>query len=360
MVSSEASPWAKSGGLADVLGALPTALAGLGHSVAVVIPRYMSARTAPAARVIQGLPIALGRRIYSVSVWQLTEGAVSIFFVDQPELFDRPGLYGDARGDYPDNHLRFALLSKAALEIVRRLYPADLIHCHDWQAALAPAYLKNPRLVDPARLGIRTLLTIHNLGYRGVFARSAASEISLPAEFDNPAGFEFWGDISFLKAGIVFADAINTVSRRYAEEIQTPEYGFSLDGLLRERKDALSGIVNGVDYVRWNPETDPLIPARYTAEQVAAGHLAGKQACKRELLREMGLPEKAMERPLMGIVSRFAAQKGFDLIGEAAEEMFRDERLPDSSRKRGPAWEDLFRDLAGAVSGANRGAVRLR
>src|SRR5947209_6956779 len=165
MVSSEAAPWAKSGGLADVLGALPDALVRLGHEVATVIPRYMGAKTAAANRVLRGLRLALGTHTYDVDVWEFRNGGAPLYFVDHPLLFDRTGLYAAAHGvDYPDNHIRFAVLSKAALEIERRLFRADVIHCHDWQASLVPAYLKDPRVADPSRLGIRTLLTIHNLG----------------------------------------------------------------------------------------------------------------------------------------------------------------------------------------------------
>ena len=350
MVSSEASPWAKSGGLADVLGALPKALAFRGHAVATVIPRYMGAKTAQATRVIRGLPIAFGKRIFEIAIWKLRADETTFFFVDEPLLFDRPGLYGDKDGDYPDNHIRFAVLSRAALEISRRLFPADIIHCHDWQTSLVPAYLKDPRVVDPSMLGIRTLLTIHNLGYQGLFDKSALAEIGLPDEFFTPNGMEFWGKINFLKAGIVFADALNTVSRKYAEEIQTPEYGFGLDGLLRERRSVLSGIVNGADYSRWNPEADPWIAAHYSADEIASGNLAGKQTCKRELLREMGLPEKANNRPLLGIISRFTGQKGFDLIGEAAPDLFTGDLLQDDVYLAAlgdgePQWENLFRML---------------
>src|SRR4051794_11939057 len=179
MVSSEAAPWAKSGGLADVLGSLPSEVAGLGHSVAVVIPRYMEARNAPVKRVIRDLRIALRGRIYDVSILELQsrDSGVTVYFVDHPGLFDRPGLYGDEQGDFPDNHIRFAVLSRAALEVSRRLFPTDLIHCHDWQAALVPIYLKllqgnGTRPVDPHFIGIRTLLTIHNLGYQGIFTRA--------------------------------------------------------------------------------------------------------------------------------------------------------------------------------------------
>ena len=345
MVSSEAGPWAKSGGLADVLEALPPALTRLGHTVATVIPRYAGAKNAPATRVIRGMRIPLGARIFDVAVWELRPAARSpdtgtVFFVDQPELFDRPGLYGDARGDYADNHIRFALLSKAALEISRRLFRADIIHCHDWQAALVTAYLKDPRVTDPTWLGVRTLLTIHNLGYQGLFARGAVDEIGLPGEFYTPDGIEFWGGVNFLKAGIVFADALNTVSTKYAGEIQTPEYGFGLDGLLRRRSGVLSGIVNGVDYGRWNPETDPQIPAHYSA-----GDPAGKQICKLELVREMGLPDAAMERPLLGIISRFTGQKGFDLIGQAAPQLVNDDVYLVALGNGEAKWEDLFRSL---------------
>lgn len=345
MVSSEASPWAKSGGLADVLGALPDALARMGQRVAIVIPRYMGAKTANATRVIRVLRIPLGLRSYDTSVWELKSGDVTVYFVDQPELFDRPGLYGGARGDYPDNHIRFATLSKAALEISRRLFPADIIHCHDWQAALVPAYLKDHRVVDPTWAGVRTLLTIHNLGYQGIFDSGAMREIGLPGEFYTPEGLEFWGKVNFLKGGIVFADALSTVSRKYAEEIQTPEFGFGLDGLLRTRRDVLTGIVNGADYTRWNPETDPYIGAHYSAGQSAAGVLAGKRACKRELLGEMGLPERAIDRPLLGIISRFTSQKGFDLIDEAAAELFQDDVFLVALGNGEPQWERLFRDL---------------
>jgi starch synthase len=345
MVSSEASPWARSGGLADVLGALPNALACIGHAVATVIPRYMGAKKAPATRVIRGLPIPLGGRIFEVSIWELRSDQNTFFFVDQPLLFDRSGLYGDRDGDFPDNHLRFALLSKAALEISRRLFRADIIHCHDWQTSLVPAYLKDPRVVDPTWLGVRTLLTIHNLGYQGVFDRGAIAEIGLPGEFYTPDGMEFWGKVNFLKAGIVFADALSTVSKKYAEEIQTLEYGFGLDGLLRMRRSVLSGIVNGADYGRWNPETDPYIPAHYSADEIASGDLAGKQTCKRELLREMGLPERAIDWPLLGIVSRFTGQKGFDLIEEAAPELFQDDVYLVALGNGEPQWENLFRTL---------------
>jgi starch synthase len=347
MVSSEASPWAKSGGLADVVGALPAALATLGHAVAVVIPRYMHAQDAPAQRVIGRLPVSLGIATYDVSVWEMRSAGVNgsagvtTYFVENAALYGREGLYGDIHGDYGDNHIRFALLSKVALEISRLLFHADIFHCHDWQAGLVPVYLKIAAAVDPNFLHIRTLTTIHNLGYQGIFKRGQMGDISLPAWLYRPDLLEFWGSISLLKAGLVFSDALTTVSRKYAEEIQTSEYGFGLDGLLRARRASLTGIVNGVDYTRWNPQTDTAIPARYSIAD-----LTGKKLCKRELLREMGLPEAAMERPLLGIVSRFAGQKGFDLIGDIAWDLFRDDVSLVVLGNGETRYEELFRSLA--------------
>jgi starch synthase len=340
MVSSEASPWAKSGGLADVLGALPAALARAGHAVGVVIPRYMDARSAPGRRVLDSLPIPLGGRVYDVAIWEFESAGVRMFFVDHPGLYDRDGLYGDASGDFSDNHIRFAVLSRAAIEVSRRLFRADILHCHDWQASLTPVYLREWPGVDPQLLGLRTVLTIHNLGYQGLFDRAAMRDLSLPDSLFTPGALEFWGKINLLKGGIVFADALTTVSRKYAEEIQTAEYGFGLDGLLRARRAALSGILNGADYSRWDPESDVFLPARYSA-----GDLSGKLACKRELLRESGLPEKALDRPLLGIVSRFTAQKGFDLIADAAWEIFRDDVYLVALGNGEQVWEDLFRRL---------------
>lgn len=340
MAASEVSPWAKTGGLADVVGSLPDALARLGHPVATVVPRYRETRNAPTRRVLSGLRIPLGTAGWDVSISELRAGDTTVYFVEQPALYDRPGLYGDRSGDFPDNHIRFAVLSKAALEISRRLFGADVIHCHDWQAALVPAYLKNPHIADPHFLGVRTLLTIHNLGYQGIFSRAAFADLGLPPEYYAVGGMEFFGRINFLKAGIVWADRLNTVSRKYAQEIQTPAFGFGLDGLLRERRAVLSGILNGADYSRWNPETDSQIPAHYSAAD-----LSGKRTCKAVLLRELGLPQEAIGKPLLGIISRFTGQKGFDLIAEAARELFTEDVYLAALGNGETQWENLFRSL---------------
>jgi starch synthase len=344
MVSSEVSPWARSGGLADVVGALPEALAAMGYQVSVVAPRYMHAADAPAERVIERMPVPLGYERPDVAVWAMNrkvgDGSVTHFFVENADLYGRRDLYGDDHGDFPDNHIRFAVLARAALEISRRLFHAQVFHCHDWQASLLPVYLRDTLGGDPEFASARTLLTIHNLGYQGLFEPSKLSATGLGQHLFNPSQLEFWGRVNFLKAGIVFSDAINTVSRKYAEEIQTPEYGFGLDGLLRERRHVLSGILNGVDYGRWSPANDSYLPAAYTPED-----LSGKRICKRALLSETGLPERMIDRPLLGIVSRFATQKGFDLINEVAIHIF-DRDVCLVALGNGEArYEELFRRL---------------
>jgi starch synthase len=316
--------------------------------VALVVPRYMRAADAPATRVIDKLAVPLGDAQFEVGVWAMTgqvgPGSVTCYFVENAVLYGISGgrawLYGDAEGDYPDNHIRFAVLARAALEISRHLFHAQVFHCHDWQASLLPVYLRETLASDPEFASARTLLTIHNLGYQGLFPAAGLSEIGLSQRLFNPSQLEFWGQINYLKAGIVFSDAINTVSRKYSEEMQTPEFGFGLDGLLRERRGVLTGILNGVDYERWNPGSDAYIPSHYTPE-----NLAGKWECKRVLLAESGLPERLLDVPLLGIVSRFAAQKGFDLIGEVAAEIFRKGIGLVALGSGEAVYEELFRQL---------------
>src|SRR4051812_46579029 len=303
MVSSEAAPLAKTGGLADVVGSLPSALRDYGHDVAVVIPRYGSIDLTGARRVYDRIPVHLGRTLYDAGIYQAA-AEFPIYLVDCPPLFDRKGLYGESGMDYPDNHIRFAVFARAALGVARHLFRPDILHCHDWQAGLVPAYLRSTFATDPTFAGVKTLFTIHNLGYQGLFPASALADAALDPGLFGPGGLEFYGRVSYIKGGIAFADALNTVSPTYAQEIQTPEYGFGLDGALRARAGVLTGILNGVDYREWSPDADPLIPARYSVDD-----LAGKRVCKAQLLQEFGLPEEAMDRPLLGIVSRFTRQK---------------------------------------------------
>ena len=341
MVASEAAPFAKTGGLADVVGSLPAALAELGHEVAVLLPLYPSVPRDGARRTHDRLPVWLGGRYFGTSLLCIDQHAVPYYFLDCPLLYDREGLYGDEEGDHADNHLRFSVLCRAALEVVRRAFRPQVIHCHDWQAGLVAAYLSGPLALDPTFLGIRTLFTVHNLGYQGRFSRKVLPDIGLdPGQFDIH-GVELLGDISFLKAGLYYSDALSTVSPTYAREIQTPEQGFGLDGLLRSRAQVLTGIVNGVDYGGWDPRHDRLIAAPYSPQD-----LSGKQVCKRDLLREFGLPKEAAQRPLIGMVSRLTSQKGLDLIAEVGG-ILADEQIALVALGDGEArYVDLLRSLA--------------
>ncbi len=340
MVSSEAAPFAKTGGLADVVGALPAALREFGHHTRVLIPRYQVTRKLPAHRIWDSLPIRLGNSYFDTSIYA-ADADPNFLMLDCPQLYDRPGLYFDAAGDYPDNPLRFGLLCRAAVEVARKIFRPDIFHCHDWQSGLVPVYLKTQLANDPTFFGCKTLCTIHNLGYQGWFDPGVLASLGLPAWLYRTDLLEFYGTVNFLKAGLVFSDWLSTVSVRYALEIQTPEFGFGLDGLLRARSSALSGILNGVDYTTWNPATDPLIPANYSEND-----LSGKRQCKAALLAEFHLPERAMTRPLIGLVSRFTSQKGADLIAEAASALFKEDLYFVGLGSGEPRYEAMFRHLA--------------
>jgi len=340
MVASEAEPFAKSGGLGDVLGALPAALAAQGHTVAVLLPRYGWIPLGGLRRVYENLVIWLGETPWRTDVFSTVERGVEVLLVDCPPLYGREGLYGAAGEDYPDNAIRFAVLSRSALEIVRRVFRPEIVHCHDWQAALVGPYMRHRMALDPTFFGIKLVLTIHNLGYQGLFPPEILPALGLDRSLFQPEALEFYGRVNFLKGGIVFSDAITTVSRAYAREIQTPEFGHGLDGLLRARSAVLTGILNGADYSQWNPETDPLIAARYSVDD-----LSGKRACKRDLLVECGF-DPDDDRPVIGMISRLAAQKGFDLLAEAAEELVREDLRLVILGAGDPYYEDRLRRLA--------------
>jgi starch synthase len=342
MAASEATPFCKTGGLADVVGALPIALKQRGENVGVVLPAYRANRYPSAVReVYRNLRISLGKG-YIVDIYECVEQNVPFFFVDCPELYDRDGLYNSGGNDYADNHLRFAVLSMAALEVSRWVFRAQILHCHDWQTGLTPVYLRRDFAGDPTFLGTRTLFTIHNQGYQGSTPPTALRDIGLDPSLFTPDKLEFYGRINLLKAGIVYSDWINTVSRGYAREIQTPEYGFGLDPLLRARSGQLSGILNGVDYSEWSPERD-----RFIAENFSVDDLSGKQECKRALLAEFGL-DGNLERPVIGIVSRVAEQKGFGLIAEIAYQLAGLDVSLVVLGSGDDRYESLFRNMAAA------------
>jgi starch synthase len=344
-VASEGLPFSKTGGLADVIAGLPKALVAQGHELAVVLPRYRNTKVAGV--LVPSLTVSMGGRLRFPAIADGgVLGGVRYFFVDDPEYFDRDGLYGARGGDYPDNAERYSEFCRVAIEIAKNVWPADLLHCHDWQAALVPVLLRTAYANDPVAQNLPVVFTIHNLAYQGQFARGVLSRADIPASVFHPGGIEFFGNVNLLKGGLVFSDYLTTVSRKYAQEIQTPEFGYGLDGVVRGRADRLVGILNGVDYTAWNPEKDKLIAARYSAKD-----LSGKQVCKQALRKLFEFPQEELARPVIGIVSRFADQKGFDLIAERAHELMQEEMtlvvLGTGDRK----YEDLFRSLATAYPG---------
>jgi starch synthase len=341
MVASEAVPFSKTGGLADVVGALPQALQDQGHDVGVVLPLYRMTRLENPETLYPALTIPLGPQTCFPAVQTVTHQGVRFYFIAYPPFFDRAALYGTPAGDYPDNAERFTLLCRAAVEIAQLHFHPDLFHCHDWQSALVPVLLRTVYPRSPAAGRAPVLFTIHNLGYQGLFRPDILAELGLPASLFTIDGLEFYGKVNLLKGGLVFSNAINTVSRGYAREIQTEEYGFGLDGLLRHRSLVLSGIVNGVDYTHWNPATDRNIAAQYNPE-----NLRGKRKCKKDLLSTFGFPTDDLDRPLLGIVSRLSAQKGADLIAQAAPELVSLDLRMVVLGSGDAVYEDLFRSLA--------------
>lgn len=316
MVSSEAAPFAKTGGLADVLGALPRALVEEGEKVAVVLPLYKRVVLPNPRTVYERMQFGMGTHGSSATILEQVENGVAYYFVRIPELYDREEFYDVGGREYPDNHLRFAALCHAALGVARHLFNPDIIHCHDWQSGLLPLLLRDTYRNHPAYLGIKTVFTIHNLGYQGLFLPTALADLGLPNRLFRPDGLEFFGQISFLKGGLVFSDFLTTVSPRYAQEIQTPAFGFGLDGLLRTRSNVLTGILNGADYSSWDPAIDSNLPKNFNRV-----HPEGKRDCKRALLAEVGLAGDRFDSPVIGIVSRFAAQKGFDLLMQIPDKL---------------------------------------
>ena len=307
-VASEGTPYVKTGGLGDVTGSLPAALHMLGADTFLILPFYRTimAKNLPLEQVMTGT-LAMGDRALSYTVLRHQQ----TYFIAQNEFFERDGLYNTREGDYPDNWLRFAFFARAALETIVALGGADVIHVHDWQAALLPVYLS---VLYPKRRE-KTLLTIHNIAYQGLFSPEILPDIGLPSSVFTIDGLEFYGNVNYLKGGIVSADEVNTVSPTYAREIQTEEYSFGLHGILATRREHLTGILNGIDYSYWDPSADGELPHMYSPSL-----LAGKAQDKKSLLKETGLATEP-DRPLFVIVSRLVAQKGLDLVLGAFDQM---------------------------------------
>jgi starch synthase len=339
-VASEGLPFSKTGGLADVIEALPKALVAQGHEVAVVLPRYRGNKVADV--VLNAIPVPIGPSLRFPSI---REGGrihnVQYYFLDDPAFFDREQLYGADGRDYPDNALRFAELAYAAIELCKHVWRPDVIHCHDWQSALVPVLMRTRYSEDRQLQQLPVVFTIHNIGYQGIFPASILGQAALPESLFSVDRLEFYGQINYLKGALVYSDYLTTVSRKYAQEIQTPEYGHGLDGVIRMRADRLTGILNGVDYSIWNPELDPLIAARYSARD-----MAGKQICKSDLLAEFRLPAANKNVPVIGIVSRFADQKGFDLVAQIASDLLHQDVMLVAIGSGEAKYEQMFMELA--------------
>jgi len=343
-VAPEGLPFSKTGGLADVVEALPKCLVSLGHEVTVLLPQYRSTHATTVAVPSLTIPLGDSLRFPGIMEGGSLHG-VRYYFVDDPEYFDRDQLYGVAGRDYPDNAERFTEFARAAIEFCKQVWMPNVIHCHDWQAALVPVLLRTQYDGDDLLQSLPIVFTIHNMGYHGTFPRDTMKKIGLPESLFSIDAMEFYGRINFLKGALVYADYLATVSPKYAEEIQTPEFGHGLDGVIRNRADRLTGILNGADYSVWSPERDKVIASRYWPKD-----LTGKAVCKKDLLEAFGLPPEAVDKPVMGIVSRFAGQKGFDLIEAIANKLLSEDLAITALGAGEPKYEKLFRELASAYA----------
>jgi len=328
MVSSEVVPYAKTGGLADVVGALAIEFAKLGHDVCLLFPCYRQVKSLGyqmtdyvrlSVPTIHGLVEADIQEIDAPSSRVMGPGRLRVFVVLHDQSFDRPGLYQEAGEDYPDNCARFVLFCRAVMELLvhfceKDLWQADLLHLHDWQSALCAVYLRSIYQPQASLRNVRSVLTIHNLGYQGLFPAEQFALTGLSPHLFTPVGLEFYGKVNLLKGGLVFADVLTTVSPTYSREIQTPEYGCGLDGVIRARKHVLHGIVNGIDAETWDPSKDPFLPAPYSLSD-----MSGKTRCKTALQRELGLRQQKV--PLLGVIARLTSQKGIDLVLEIIPEL---------------------------------------
>jgi len=343
-IASEAAPLAKTGGLADVAGSLPLALSRLGHKVSVILPYY---RKQVAASGVKVKPLKK-----SVSIWidgadriaplhKATLDGLDFLLVEQDDLFDRDGLYGPAGGAYKDNLPRYLFFCRAALEASCLLNkPVDILHCHDWQTGFIPLLLKTQYQHQPRIAAAKSVYTIHNLAYQGVFPSYWLHRLGLPVDYYHTGSYEFYSQINCMKAGIMAADHITTVSRTYAEEILTPEYGCNLEGFLGDHADKLSGIVNGLDIENWDPATDSAITANYTA-----GKMRGKAACRIALQETAGLAT-GTDAPLLTMISRLAEQKGVDLLLDCIPEWLQAGYQLAILGSGEPAWEAMLQRLA--------------
>jgi len=321
--TSEIYPFSKTGGLGDVMGALPTALRKKGVNAAVITPFYgrLKSMEYPVHLLYAGCPVGYPWPPVTADIYLADFNGLPVYFVDRSEFFDRRHYYNTHQGDYFDNCERFIFFCKAALEFCRLLEcPPTVFHAHDWQTALIPAYINFMRRRDPFWANTKTVMTIHNLAFQGRYDARFFGHSGLPPEAWHMDGAEFWGDFNMLKAGIAYADVITTVSPGYAQEIKTPAFGCGLHGILSKRADKLVGILNGADYNVWDPAGDKFLPATYSA-----GGVKGKRVCKRELIREFAMDEELLSRPILGFIGRLRQQKGIDLLINILPELMKDD-----------------------------------
>lgn len=310
LISPEVFPFAKTGGLADVAGALPEALAKKGHKVSVILPYYQLVRKNgfKPALFKKNISLRINNREEVFNLLLMKNDGVDVYFIEKNEYYDREFLYGTPQGDYQDNAFRFAFYAKAILASIRHIGKQDIYHCNDWQSGLIPLYIKTHYKDDPMFNKAKALFTIHNMAYQGLFPKDVVPYLDISWDLFTPSGVEFWDKLSFMKAGIIFSDAISTVSKGYSKEILTSEFGCGFDGLLKSREKDLYGIINGVDYSVWNPAIDKFIAGKYDEND-----LNGKAECKKDLAGAFGIKYNA-KRPLIAMITRLAEQKGIDLV----------------------------------------------
>ena len=347
--ASECAPWARTGGLGEVVGALSRQVVGLGHEVTVYLPYYRQVREQVPEKVYAmrsvTIPFQYYNRFPAILDGGVHEG-VQVYFVDCPALFDRESLYATPAGDYGDNWERFGLFCRAVLEATKQLGVPDVFHVHDWQTALLPVYMKTLYASDPALLHRGTVLTIHNAGYQGLFPAQTTERLLFPWDIYKMDRLEHYDKFNFLKGGIVYADLLTTVSPRYAQEIQTAEFGEGLEGVLQKRAGDLVGILNGVDYTEWNPAKDGNIAAHYSPE-----NLAGKAECRKDLLHAFGAGPVSESTAVLGMVTRLATQKGIDLVERIAADLMRENVVLVVLGTGEEYYENMFRSLAAQYHG---------
>ncbi len=356
--ASELFPYLKTGGLADMVAALTGALVDRGHEVAIFLPGYRTLLDGPHAKGAQlthKLKIEMGETYLAGDVLSLTpRPGLTIHLICREEYFDRKLPYWTGERDYDDNDARFIFFQKAVAELLRLTdFKADIVHCHDWQTGMLPLFLRDAERRYDITLALKTVFTIHNIAYQGIFSRKSFALTNLPEDLMGIDALEYYDQMCMLKAGIVFADLVTTVSPRYAQEIQTPEFGNGMDGVIATRLEDLHGIINGIDTAVWNPAVDASLPARYSVE-----NMAGKALCRAKLLQEFGWDTK-FKGPVFGMVCRFTSGKGLDLVLGAAEFFAEQECrlvvLGGGDRK----YEEAMRELAAAHPGKIAVSVRL-